>query len=211
MALNRDSRHMTVATKFDMTPLTSFGVRVESIQDRFKFTTERDSDSIRVMPGFTFRPFALVSGSAFVGVRRFETLDPLVPNYTTLVAAVELKYVYKDSFRLTGQFNRDLDYSLDLVEPFLVSTTAGIEATQMIGFNWDIVARVRIGTLAYPFSPIVGDNRTDRTHLWGMGVGRRLGDELRVGVDVNYATRASIVPSRAYEGFRIGGSIAYGY
>lgn len=210
-ALNRDSNHVAVALKTELTPLTAFSVRVESIRDRFVFTKERDSDSIRVMPGFTFRPFALVSGSAFVGFRQFKTLDPLVPNYTGLVAAVELKYVYRDSFRLTGQFNRDVDYSLDLVEPFMITTSAGIEATQMIGFNWDIVGRARLGTLAYPFSPVLGADRRDRTHLWGLGVGRRLGDALRVGVDVNYATRASVVPSRTYSGFRIGGSFAYGY
>ena len=210
VALNRTSDSLSVATTVELTPLTSLTVRVESIRDRFTFSQQRDSDSIRVMPGFTFRPFALVSGTAFVGVRQFATLDPIVPDYTGLVAAVELKYVYRDSFRLTGQFNRDVDYSLDLVEPFLITTSAGIEATQMIGFNWDIVGRARIGLLAYPFSPIAAD-RNDKTHVWGLGLGRRLGDDLRVGVDVNYATRVSVVPTRSYSGFRIGGSVAYGY
>ncbi len=44
------------------------------------------------MPGFELRPQALISGEAFVGVRRFATLSDQAPDYTGIVAAVKTAY-----------------------------------------------------------------------------------------------------------------------
>jgi hypothetical protein len=210
-ALNRDSDQAGIRLETDLTPLTTFAVSGEMIRDRFVYSTERDSDSVRVMPGFRFQPFAVVSGSAFVGFRRFTTTSAGVPDYTGLVANVELKYVLLDMFRLTGQFKRDIDYSLDLNEPFFVSTSSSLEATQMIGLNWDVVARLKSGSLLYESGLAGNASRTDRIVVVGLGVGRRLGDELRVGFDVDHLRRSSAVGTRAFEGLRFGGSLTYGY
>ncbi len=112
-ALNRDSDEINLTGKFELTPLTSFAIRTDWIRDRFVYTPERDSDSVRVMPGVIFKPFALISGSAYVGVRRFMTISPDQPDYTGWVADVDLTYVAMDWFRLSGIVKRDVDYSLD--------------------------------------------------------------------------------------------------
>jgi hypothetical protein len=210
-ALNRDTDHATVAGRVELTPLTSITVKAESIRDRFAFSPERDSDSIRVMPGVTFQPFAVISGSAFVGYRRFDTLSPAVPNFSGVVASVELKYVLLDVFRVVGRVKRDIDYSLDLDEPFFVSTSVGAEVLQAIGLNWDVVGRVRRGALAYQQVTPGQPGRIDRMYLVGTGLGRRLGQDLRIGFDVDFVKRTSALESRTFEGLRFGGSLTYGY
>ena len=41
----------------------------------------RDSDSVKVLPGFELKPFALIAGTVFVGYRQFNPLDRRVPDY----------------------------------------------------------------------------------------------------------------------------------
>jgi hypothetical protein len=210
-ALNRDSDVVAATGRFDLTPLTALVVRADSVRDRFQMTPARDSDSLRVMPGLEFRPSALISGTAFVGYRRFRTLNPTVPDYAGVVASVELKYVALDAFRIVGQVKRDIDYSLDLSEPFFVSTSVGADVTQMLGVSWDVVARLRRGTLAYRAGTAGGTGRVDRVRLLGLGVGRRLGDDLRIGIDVDQVVRTSALAARTFAGIRVGGSLTYGY
>jgi hypothetical protein len=210
-ALNRDSDEITGTARVALTPLTTLAVRAQSTRDRFAFTPARDSDSWRVMPGVTFQPFALISGSAFVGYRRFTTVSPAVPDFSGVVAAVELKYIAADLFRITGLVKRDVDYSLDLGEPFYVSNSAGVDVLQVIGLSWDVVGRVRRSNLVYQQAAPGEPARVDRLRSVGVGLGRRLGQDFRIGVDVDYVKRTSVVPSRAFEGLRFGGSLTYGY
>jgi hypothetical protein len=209
-ALNRKSEQAAMTAGFDVTPLTRLVVRADIRRDRFAFTHERDSDSVRVMPGVELQPSAVVSGKAFVGYRRFKTPSTTVPDVTGVVASVELKFVAADTFRVTGQINRDLDYSLDLDESVYVSTSAGADVLQAMGLDWDVVGRVRRGSLAYQqVGPVAG--RVDRVWLVGTGIGRRIGTELRVGFDVDYAKRSSVRTDRSFDGLRYGVSVTYGY
>ena len=209
-ALNRESRTTSVLGSVDVTPLTTVIVRVDNRHDRFDFAFDRDSNSVRVMPGLEFRPDALISGSVFLGYRRFNTPSVRVADFSGLVAAVELKFVALDMFRVVGRVGRDVDYSMDLEDAFFVSTSSGVEVTQALGLFWDVVGRVRRSALAYQATVDVF-GRTDRAWQTGVGLGRRVGTEIRVGVDVDYITRDSILLSRGYDGFRVGGSVLYGY
>lgn len=209
-ALNRTARIATLSGGLDLTPLTRLVVNAEMREDRFTFASERDSDSFRLMPGVEMQPFALISGKAFVGFRKFETPSPTVPDLTRVVASVELRFVAADAFRLTGKVDRDLDYSLDLEESIYVSTSAGLEALQALNLDWDVVGRLRVASLAYQQTEI-GSGRVDRVRQAGVGLGRRLGAELRVGFDVDYVTRSSARGGRSYDGFRYGASVTYGY
>ena len=210
-ALNRDSDEIGMTGRMELSSLTSVAVKTEFIRDRFVFTPDRDSDSLRVMPGVVFQPSAFVSGSAFVGFRQLTTLNPAIPDFSGVVAAVELKYVALDMFRVIAQVKRDVDYSLDLGEPFFISTSAGAEVLQAIGLSWDIVARVRVGRLEYQATQPGIAGRTDRLRIAGVGIGRRIGDDLRIGVDLDHVSRSSAVVSRAFDGLRFGGSLTYGY
>lgn len=209
-ALNRKSETVAALGGFDVTPLTRLVMRAERREDRFVFTQVRNSDSLRLTPGVEFEPSAVVSGKAYVGYQRFRTPSPVMPDVTGLVAAVELKYVAADAFRITGIVKRDVDYSLDLDESVYVSTSAGFDLLQALNLDWDVVGRVRRGSLAYQQLDST-PGRVDRLWQTGVGIGRRVGTELRVGFDVDYVARNSSRADRTYDGFRFGGSVTYGY
>ena len=62
-ALDRDSTYYGGGMQVELTPLTTFLIDVEVGQDRFVRSPERDADTWKVMPGFRFKPFALIDGS----------------------------------------------------------------------------------------------------------------------------------------------------
>jgi hypothetical protein len=166
------------------------------------------------MSGLEFKPLALISGSAFVGVRSFSPARDDLPGFNGLTAAVDLHYIARDRLRLHAVVNRDVDYSFEPNLPYYVSTSFRTDATQAIGGSWDVVGRVGLTRMAYQGFDQVGAltlDRNDRTWLVGTGVGRRVGTDVRLGVDVNYVTRTSSVPFREYSGVRAGGSVTYGY
>jgi len=211
-ALNRTRAQGTLSVEFALTPLTTMAVRSVVREDRFEFSTLRDSDSWSVMPGFEFTPAALISGSAYVGMRELTTRSADVPDFSGIIAAVDLRYVVRDLFRVIARVDRDVDYSFDPAQPFFVSTAAGGEVTQVVGLNWDVVVRTRRTTLDYEgFEPAPGSGRRDLIWSHGVGIGRRVGTEVRVGFDVDYIKRDSDREIRVFDGFRFGGSVTYGY
>ena len=213
-SLNRTEREASVTTSWTLTPLTTFVVKGAHRDDTFEFAGERDSRSISVMPGLEFKPLALISGRAYVGLRAFRPIHDNLPQFTGLTSAVDLRYVARDRLRIEFGFLRDIDYSYEIELPYFVSTGGRIEAVQAIGGSWDIVGRVASTRMAYQGfegTIIRADERVDRAWLTGGGVGRRFGPEVRIGFDVNYATRNSSEPSRQYSGIRAGGSVTYGY
>jgi hypothetical protein len=216
-ALNRDNTGTHVAFRYALTGLTTVVTGVTVEEDRFLLSSLRDSDGVSVMGGFEFRPFALISGSAAVGYRTFETLDAAVPDFDGLVAAVDVKWVIRDMTRFIIGVDRDVQYSFELVEPFYVQTGWNVDARQMVSYNWDIEGRVGLTRLAYRQlatgigQDSLGAGRVDRVSVYGVGIGRRIGTELRVGFDLNHVDRRSDASGRSYDGFRIGGTVTYGY
>ena len=91
-ALNRASDTEQLQVRYKLTPLTTFVVAAQGVQDRFEFEPVRDADSIRVLPGFEFKPFALISGTVAVGYRWFNPQDRVLPAYQGIIAAVDAKY-----------------------------------------------------------------------------------------------------------------------
>lgn len=214
-ALNRESRRAAIAARFALTPLTTLTVQSALEQDRFERDGLRDSNSLLILPGLAMEPSALVSGRVEVGMRRFEALAPDVPDFTGLVASTDVSYIAREMTRFSISVSRDVDYSIDQDEPYLVVTTGGLTVTQVIGFNWFVVGRVARSQLTYKALSGVsaespGDGRRDYATTLGAGVARRLGADLRVGLDVDHVSRRSPVDGRDYEGYRLGGSITYG-
>jgi hypothetical protein len=211
--LNRRSDTESVHLRMQLTPLTTFVVRGEAIQDRFDFASDRDADSYAVMPGFELRPAALISGQVFVGIRRFSTLSDTVPDFTGVVANVDAKYVLR-STQFQVRVARDLTYSYQALQPYYALTDAGLTVTQRITSKWDVVGRGARQTLAY--RSVAGTsadqaNRADYSWQYGGGIGYRVGEYFRLGLDALYLRRESaLFDFRNYEGLRVGASITYG-
>ena len=216
-SLNRDNTGTELAVRYALTALTTFVTSVTVEEDRFLLSSLRDSDSVSVLAGFEFRPFALISGGASVGFRKFETVEEAVADFDGLVATVDVKWVIRDMTRFIVTVERDTEYSFELDEPFYVQTGWSVDARQMVSYNWDIEGSLGQTRLAYqrvqdgPESGALQAGRVDRVSMYGAGIGRRFGTELRMGFEVNHARRQSDAPGRSYDGFRIGGTVTYGY
>lgn len=221
-ALNRDERASALEGRFVLTPLTSLVFETEYRQDRFERTTSRDTDTVLVEGGLEFKPLALISGRARVGFRHFAPREATMPEFRGLTSDVELSYLVRDLTRVTVTVARDLEYSFEPSEPYYVSTGTQVQVVQALGSSWDLVGRGGRTTLAYEritssgvpggtTALIAGGARVDRILVGGGGVGRRLGTDIRVGIDVDRVARRSVVSSRSYAGIRVGGSVTYGY
>jgi hypothetical protein len=209
-ALNRESTAYRGSFRHALTPLTTFVVTGEERRDRFDISPERDADGFRILPGFDIKTGALISGRAAVGYAAFRTLDPGAPDYHGIVAAAELNYTARAS-RVGLQLVRDPTYSYEPTEPFYLYTDLGVQLTQRVTRNWDVMARGARQWLAYrQFMSEGTSDRNDTGWRLGVGTGRWLGPTLRVGFDVDYLTRSSPIPSRTYDGWRAGGNIVYG-
>jgi hypothetical protein len=216
-ALNRDSDAASLAARFILTPLTTFVVRSEVQRDQFEFLRVRDNDSISVLPGFEFKPSAMISGTVLVGFRSFEARDEIVPDYAGLIGQIDARYIFRESTLFNVVADRDVVYSIDDQQPYYVMNSGLLSMTQTLGLNWFVVGRIgetRLDYRGFISAPDAaappGSDRTDRLLLRGVGFGRRLGEEVRVGFDVNYVRRRSTNTASAYEGYRFGGSISYG-
>ncbi len=210
--LNRVSRTEHIQVRKMLTPLTTLVVAADAIQDRFEHSPVRDADSVRIMSGFEFKPFALVSGKVFVGARRFNVRDSDIPDFNGLVASVDATYARR-STQFTVKISRDVAYSFEVQQPYYTLTDSILGVTQRITSKWDVVGRVGRQSLAYRNLETVPAllERTDHAALYGGGLGYRLGKTVRFGADVNYYRRdAPSAELRDYSGLRAGASISYG-
>lgn len=210
--LNRRSDSESMHVRTQLTPLTAFVVRTEAVQDRFETETIRNTDSYSVMPGFELRPQALISGEAFVGVRRFTTLRTALPDFTGIVASVGTTYTAKAT-QIEVKVARDLNYSYEVLQPYYALTNLGVTVTERITRSWDVVGRGGWQSLAYRnVTNVAGiPARVDRGSQVGAGLGYRLRPTVRLGFDAIYYRRQSPgLTFRDYDGFRFGGSVSYG-
>lgn len=210
-ALNRDSSYYGAGAQVELTPLTTFLVDYETGEDRFVLSPERDADTWKVMPGFRFKPFALIDGSLFLGYRQFSTLSAVVPDYGGLIGDVNLGYTLRAT-RITGEYNRDVTYSYETIEPYYLQSDWTFSVTQKITSAWDVVARAGRYRLDYETLGVSNAvRRSDSGSRYGGGIGYTLGQYARVGFDVNYMDRQSEADiTRNYDGIRAGVSITYG-
>jgi hypothetical protein len=212
-ALNRDMTSGAVSLRQLLTPLTTFVVKTEYQEDRFEFSPLKDANGLAVLPGFEMDPLALISGKVFVGYRHYDALDPFVPDYQGVVGNVEANY-RAHATKFLGKFNRDISYSYESTQPYYVLTDLGLEVTQRITTRWDLVGDVGRQWLGYrqvQVGMITTDDRLDTSYRIGGGTGYTLGENVRIGVNVDYYHRSSnTIDLRQYNGLRVGGSFTYG-
>ena len=212
--LDRTTTATGLTLRYDLTSLTSLALIAIRIKDQFKLSTMRDSDSTLLGTTVTFDPFALIKGKATVGVRTFVPVDPDVPRYQGTTAAVDLACSVYGTTRFTVKFDRDIQYSYDLNQPYYLQTGVDFSIAQQIFGPVDVIARVVAQRLDYAErrgAPIEVRDRIDVIHMFGGGVGYRLGKELRLGFNVDSSRRISDVQSRPYEGLKYGTALTYAF
>jgi len=221
---NRTTDVYTASARYALTPLTTILLDTEYVRERFEFSPLRNSEGFRLLPGVEFKPLALISGTARVGVRQLNFDSPFVPDYIGPVASVDLGYTLLGTTRLSARVDRDVAYSYEDLQPYYILTGVTGTITQRLSTTWDLQARVGNERLAYQrtVSPLGGDSgtafapvstagRVDTVLFYGGGVGYRLGTDVRLGFNIDYYKRTSDTTTRRYEGLRAGSSVTYGF
>lgn len=215
------SRGVSAAFRQDLTPFTSFVVNVDGHEDRFDGTPERDTDNVGIGSGVEFRPFAMISGSAYVGWQRIRLVNGDSPPYQGLTAQVNLDYTLLGSTRFSVSAQRDVEYSaIRNQEAYLL---AGVATSVNHRFNetWDAVGRVGRFHTTYglfdtgsapsvptPESGAYAENVTQ----FGGDLGYRMGPHTRLAFSVFQQRRNSeLGVVRGYSRTVAGMSIRYAF
>lgn len=209
--LNRTARAAELSWRQRLTALTTWLARTSVETERFEFEQVRNSDSLRVASGFELGRFALIRGSAFVGYRKLKPADGgVLPEFSGVTADVGVAYTAPTQTRLSANVARDIQYSYERQTPYYVQTSWTTGLTQRVVGRWDVQLSGGRDRLAYQ-AALPRDMRIDRVDRFGGGVGYAVGDELRVGVNVESYFRSSDLPGRNYRTVRGGVSVTYGF
>jgi hypothetical protein len=214
--LNRITDALQLTANHRVTPLTTVAVRYGVQRDRFEFLPSRDSDSYRVMPGVEFKPQALISGSAYVGYRKFTPSMPeSLPAFSGLVAQLGLSYTLLGSTVLGVSYVRDLSYSYEEQRPFFVDASVGASVRRALGARFDLL--LSADRHKYEYQDLVGADltsvpRVDVTWNYAASLGYRFARNGRIGFGVSYWQRDSTIDEwRAYDSLRLFSSVSYGF
>jgi hypothetical protein len=214
--LNRSTEGLTGAVRHRLTPLTTLSVQFDRLADTFTFSGVRNSRSFRVMPGVEFKPRALVSGSAFVGYRKFTPDNPLIlPQFSGLVADLGLSYTLLGSTTFGVSYHRDLAYSYEVANPFFIDNSVGASIRRALVGRFDTIVSADRHTYDYEqllTLPAAALQRADTTWVYGANIGYRIRRQARIGFGARYFTRDSTTVSLVrYDGLRLGATFDYGF
>lgn len=222
-ALNRSTETAQMSLRHSLTSLTTIVLTAEALRDEFDSVPERNATGYRVLPGVEFSRFALISGGASVGFRRFEPESPLVPGYSGLAARVSLATVLRGNSRISAQVDRDVEYSYSVDRPYFLQTNVGVAVTHRLTPRWDVVASGFVQNLKYhgeigtPVVPTTPDDAAEqpsgslRGAGYSFGIGYHVGRGIRVALDGRRTERDSDSAARRYTGWQIGSSVTYGF
>ena len=211
--LDRTERAAAVTLRHDLTPLTSLTLSAGRSEQRFKFSTTRDSTSDDYSAALTFDPRALLKGSARFGYTDYKPQSADLPGFRGATFAIDLAYTLLGSTRFSGTLRRDINSSYDISQPYYLLTGGSASIAQQIFGPVDVVGRVSVQRLEYRTrvgAPVTAPDRTDRLRAHGGGLGFRLGEDLRLGFNIDKERRTSVLTDREYSGLKYGTSLTYG-
>jgi hypothetical protein len=217
-AFDRREDAIEASFRYKLTPLTTLVLKGNAEKARFNYSPLRNSDGVRITPGVEFDAFAIIQGSAFVGLRKLDMLGPRMPDYKGVIASVDLGYTLLGRTRFAVQVARDVYFSFEQSWPYYVQTGATLTITQRIAGPFDAQARFGRQNLDYarmdvqtldPFAAV--PDRQDTVYFYGGGFGYHIGQSARLGFNVDSVERRSPLYQRTYKGMRVGTALTYGF
>ena len=211
--LDRTVRIAAITLRHELTPLTSLTVSGGRSEQRFKSEPLRNSTSSEYSVGLLFDPAALIKGSATVGYTVYTPDAPDLAGYRGSTAEAGLTYTLLGSTRISGTVTRGVDFSYDVNQPYYLRTGGTLTLAQQIFGPLDFVARAGAQRLKYQTrsgADVTEPDRTDHVRLYGIGFGTHLGQDVRLGFNVDWERRTSVLANREYKGLRYGSSLTYG-
>jgi hypothetical protein len=211
--LNRDETRLRTSLRYSVTPLTSLVVNGDLERWRFELSPLRDANSFRVFPGVEFDASALLSGRAYVGYRKFDSLDSDLPGFKGLVASGDLTYTLREATRLSVIFDRDLIYSYRPSRPYYLLTSWTGSIRHRLGSGLEVEARGGLETLDYSAASPDGTTFSppENVHLYGLRLSYAFGRDSRILVDLAHRNRTSPLERRNYQALQASVSASYGF
>jgi hypothetical protein len=216
--LNETVLNLTGSVQYALTPLTRLVLAAQRQRNRFELSPFRDADTLRVSPGVEFAPSALIRGRASVGVRVFNPDDTRVPDFTGIVASVDLGYTHRGVTQLGFRVDRDVAYSFSPDAPYSVQTSVNGSITRRLSGTWDITGSAGRQLLGYRQleGATVASLHLDPAVLagagsalvYGAGAGLRFGRGSRLAFNVEYSARPAGLAGR-YENLRYFTTVSY--
>jgi hypothetical protein len=196
--------------RYEATPLTTVTLNVEHNRSRFAFSSDRDSDSVRILPAVEFKPFALISGRAAIGFRDLRYRDNSQPDFRGMVAYVDVQYTFRGRTQLGLAAQRELQPSYIDTQLDYVLGEIGATVRQRFGDGWDGAGTVRRYRIAYRRRDPAGpEGFPDEIVLnTVLSIGYNIG-RTRIGFDVDHHGRQADVALRGYDRLRIGLSLSH--
>lgn len=218
--LNRDSVLFNASARYRITALTTIVLRADTTRDRFPFSPERNADTLRVTPGVEFNARALISGSAYAGVRSFHTISDRLEDFKGLVGSASLAYTLFGRTTFIGTADRDVTYSYEVLQPYYLVNSYGLRVRHRLAGKFDVTAAAaRYGYTYRDFvetatgTPSPLPARVETTNNYSASLGYTLGPDMRIGFGLSYWERDSnyVAAYRNYDALRIGVSLSYGF
>ena len=199
---------------FQLTPFTSFSLTVSHEEQRFRVANERDSASLRITPTFTFSPEAVLNGSIALGYRKFSPRSSALAEYSGLVATATVGTTLWNRHRVEMVFARDIRYSYERNTPYYLATGGNVIVTSRIAGPFDVRLTGSRQSLAYRGvrgQPIPERPGNDTVNSYGGGIGYRLREQLRLGLNAEWSGRDSQRSlDREYRNRRIFAAVTWG-
>jgi len=207
-----DSRTRAIDTSVGiaLTPLTQFALAVSNEQQRFDRAAERDADTLRIMPTFTFSPQGLLNGTAAFGYRRFTPRDPATPRFTGFVSQVSAGVTLYDHHRIDTTISRDLTYSYERASTYFINNAVGV--TWTYAFAGPFESRLAAGRNVMQYHDPPGSAAGSDTYAnYSAGFAYRAKPRLRLGINGDwYQRRSRRARARAFDNHRIYGTLTWG-
>ena len=197
-----------------LTPFTSFTLVASREQQRFNIARERDSDSLRITPTFSFSPEAVLNGSIAIGYRKFSPRSSTIPGYAGFVATATIGTTLWNRHHLDMMFTRDVRYSYERDTPYYLATGGNVTMISQLGGPFDLRLTGAWQSLDYRGirGGAIGEHPgTDTFTSYGGGLGYRIRDQLRLGFNTEWSGRDSQLSlDREYRNRRIFASVTWG-
>ena len=215
------SQGVSASLGHDFTPFTSLVVNVDGHEDRFDDVPERDTNSVGISSGVEFRPFAMISGHAYVGWVRIEMVNGDSPPFGGLTAEVNLTYTLLGATRFILQAQRDVEYSAVRNQNAYLLGGLTASVNHRFGETWDAGARVGRYHVTYGLfedssAPVVSGPQpnayAEDATQGGGELGYRVGPRMRLAFVLYHQHRESdLGPTRGYGRTVAGMSVNYAF
>jgi hypothetical protein len=218
--LSRDIYGGAANLSYELTPKTSFVIEGDHQADRFRFATERDTDSNRLGAGIVVSSTSYFSGRAFGGVRSIRVLalpeqDRIVPYFD-----VDLTYHFGPRTRLTALVSREVRFTAFSVAegdlPTLTTRIYGVRFEKGLWGRSDLRLHASLTELDSDAPVLIdtGDGpqlvkRDDRGREAGADLGYAFWNRLRIGLSASWSERRSPIADLGVDGLILGATVMF--